>query len=610
MAMPENPPQGGEEVAYVPASFGDMVINVGGSALGIQFYEAARNQSNNEEAKSYAFSPYFAFISFDTPPVVYKVFNEPGGLKTVRMRLALFDDVLKQAAASWVAERTNSYVPSSAVQMLPLWHLRIAENNTNAKAEFPEGSASPTVRASLSPVQDVFFRHLRPEVTTALMTDIDNHNSDFTFEYSFQKSGSVLATSSVTLADIAKTSVFQQLTGGGASSLVTRNGAVQVASSVVSSLDIRTYIEDQSSIQDLTNDVLRLFLDKMHYKEKLDYTSNDAMQRLSSLSIDPRGRDFEADIISKTHDVIASSHDFNELNRNLREGGGGVGYGPFKADANFKSNDEVNKAIKDTFNEDWTGNDWSSIPKTVNVYQVNGADFQGTATVRQVQVKPTFFMQSYSVSNTQPMLSMAELDNVVRSREPDRFALLPIGSVIAFGGVIDTNHKLPHGWLFCDGSPLKAAEYPPLFQAVGTAHGDGRDPNDTKLSGYDFNLPDLRGFFLRGVDAGSGRDKDVIHRTAAKTGGNIRDAVGSVEPDSLASHPHEIDDPGHSHEIKWGQPIGLTDSHAIYERGAQTKPGPNPETYSKTTGITIPATGGGGETRPKNVSVYWIIRAQ
>jgi microcystin-dependent protein len=64
--------------------------------------------------------------------------------------------------------------------------------------------------------------------------------------------------------------------------------------------------------------------------------------------------------------------------------------------------------------------------------------------------------------------------------------LVPAGTIHAYGG-----STAPSGYLVCDGAVLDRATYPALFAAIGTNFGSP--------SGTTFNLPDLRGQFLRGV---------------------------------------------------------------------------------------------------------------
>jgi microcystin-dependent protein len=80
----------------------------------------------------------------------------------------------------------------------------------------------------------------------------------------------------------------------------------------------------------------------------------------------------------------------------------------------------------------------------------------------------------------------------------------PVGTIQAFGG-----NTLPAGWLLCDGSSLPQSTYASLFKAIGTAFG---------VSGSNFNIPDLRGQFLRGVSSISTNDPNKTTRTAMVPG--------------------------------------------------------------------------------------------
>ncbi|AVG18570.1 hypothetical protein CFN79_04390 [Chromobacterium vaccinii] len=57
----------------------------------------------------------------------------------------------------------------------------------------------------------------------------------------------------------------------------------------------------------------------------------------------------------------------------------------------------------------------------------------------------------------------------------------------------------PQGWLKANGAAVSRKDYPSLFAALGTYYGAG-DGSTT------FNLPDLRGEFVRGWDDGRGVD--------------------------------------------------------------------------------------------------------
>ena len=70
---------------------------------------------------------------------------------------------------------------------------------------------------------------------------------------------------------------------------------------------------------------------------------------------------------------------------------------------------------------------------------------------------------------------------------------IPIGSVSAFSA------SVPSGWIDCDGSAISRTSYASLFSEIGTLYGVG-DGSTT------FNIPDLRGEFIRGYDNGRGVD--------------------------------------------------------------------------------------------------------
>jgi microcystin-dependent protein len=170
----------------------------------------------------------------------------------------------------------------------------------------------------------------------------------------------------------------------------------------------------------------------------------------------------------------------------------------------------------------------------------------------------------------------------------------PVGSIMAFAGV-----TAPAGWILCDGSAVSRTTYANLFSVIGNAWGNGDGVNT-------FNLPDLRGRFLRGVDAGTGRDPDAATRTATNAGGNTGDNVGTLQDQELNAHNHTITDPGHNHRSVNSDVVRNTGG---YGTGLGTGGlGPNQITMTtNTTGITV-NNSTGTETRPKNASVNFIIK--
>jgi microcystin-dependent protein len=91
----------------------------------------------------------------------------------------------------------------------------------------------------------------------------------------------------------------------------------------------------------------------------------------------------------------------------------------------------------------------------------------------------------------------------------------PVGKYMEFSVEVlpdGVTSAIPDGWEICNGSAVSRNEYADLFAIIGETFGPG-DGSST------FNLPDLRGKFLRG------------------SGGNSS-AIGTTQSDAFKSHDH------------------------------------------------------------------------
>jgi microcystin-dependent protein len=102
-----------------------------------------------------------------------------------------------------------------------------------------------------------------------------------------------------------------------------------------------------------------------------------------------------------------------------------------------------------------------------------------------------------------------------------------IGEIKTFAGA-----TVPAGFLECAGQSLLRADYPGLYAVIGTVHGTA--------DGTHFNLPDLRGRFVRGYDHGAGNDPDAVTRSTQATGGASGDNVGTLQDSSNKQHSHTL----------------------------------------------------------------------
>ncbi|MCP4264855.1 MAG: tail fiber protein [Candidatus Brocadiaceae bacterium] len=155
------------------------------------------------------------------------------------------------------------------------------------------------------------------------------------------------------------------------------------------------------------------------------------------------------------------------------------------------------------------------------------------------------------------------------------------GTIMMWGG-----DEAPADWRECNGSELNRADFPDLFNAIGTNWGVG-DGTTT------FNIPDLRGLFVRGRDGGIGQDPDANSRTPNIYGGSSGDNVGSFQQEEFHSHSHDFGE--------YGATIART--YVAIQNGSYpvTSRTPAPAPFP-----TAPA--GGNETRPKNANVLYIIK--
>jgi hypothetical protein len=164
-------------------------------------------------------------------------------------------------------------------------------------------------------------------------------------------------------------------------------------------------------------------------------------------------------------------------------------------------------------------------------------------------------------------------------------AIIPPGTIFPFAGP-----NVPAGWLPCDGRATNRTDLPRLFTAIGTCWGNSAGGTNT------FNLPDLRGLFLRGLEvrpSGQGRDPDVANRISITNGGNTGPNVGSFQNDEIKSHQHA--------EPWWNsfEPYG-----GEANSGETIGGGASAGNYRK----SFVKSAGGSESRPRNAYVNYIIK--
>ncbi|MBF0353539.1 MAG: tail fiber protein [SAR324 cluster bacterium] len=174
---------------------------------------------------------------------------------------------------------------------------------------------------------------------------------------------------------------------------------------------------------------------------------------------------------------------------------------------------------------------------------------------------------------------------------------LPVGMIVP-SAVSDYITTPPAGWLYCNGQAVSRTIYATLFSAIGTTYGSG-DSITT------FNLPDYRGYFLRGSDDSRGIDSG---RT-----------LGSTQADELKSttvnysHSHNITSTPHTEftymATNVGSHVGGNLVNITADFGYSSGGGGYTDNLLLTTTDNMSVNiGSGTDTRPKNMSVIYLIK--
>ena len=165
---------------------------------------------------------------------------------------------------------------------------------------------------------------------------------------------------------------------------------------------------------------------------------------------------------------------------------------------------------------------------------------------------------------------------VTQAKLNSSVTLVPTGAIMPFA-----MNSAPSGWLAADGTAVSRTTYAALFAAIGTTYGAG-------TGGTTFNLPDLRGYFVRGA----GTNSDGI---AAGT-------FGAKQGNTVGPHTH-----------------GYAYAQATYQTitGENSWPGTRPDhtlvnyVYPLSGGSTSTSSqspAGTTETRPANIALLYCIK--
>ena len=187
------------------------------------------------------------------------------------------------------------------------------------------------------------------------------------------------------------------------------------------------------------------------------------------------------------------------------------------------------------------------------------------------------------------------------------------GKVVAFA-----RSSAPSGFLKCNGAAVSRTTYATLYAAIGTTFGSG-DGSTT------FNVPDLRGEFVRGWDDARGIDsgrtfgswqdgQNVSHTHTGTTNSDAHTHTWSGTSSSAGAHTHTITDLGGNgqNEVQSkpsaSDELTTTRDYVVPSAGAHTHTVSGTTSSDSHTHTMTTEASGGTEVRVRNRALLYCIK--
>lgn len=237
--------------------------------------------------------------------------------------------------------------------------------------------------------------------------------------------------------------------------------------------------------------------------------------------------------------------------------------------------------------------DYAALSARQNGFQLGVASSQQLNKVwRQASIISTAIAQFICDNQAEDVLDNGEIPTLVNQLETAIQSFLGGNSTLVLPGttVLWCAPVVPAGYLELAGQAISRTTYSALFALFGTNYGAG-DGSTT------FNLPDLRGEFVRGLDHGRGID-------TGRTLGSFQDATSVFMGDPNASYASVAnlfnklnDDPSVMRTALNGELSNVdTTNLKVISSGAENQN--DPTTVLQTT----------MSVRPRNIALMYIIK--
>jgi len=209
-----------------------------------------------------------------------------------------------------------------------------------------------------------------------------------------------------------------------------------------------------------------------------------------------------------------------------------------------------------------------------------------------------------------------DADDVLKTDGSGNLSFTALPQAVPTGSVhVMATTTVPSGYLECDGSAVSRTTYADLFAIIGTTWGNG-DGSST------FELPDLRGEFVRGWDNSKGTDSGrgfassqgdgvgVHNHTASSSVADSGHFHYAFANDFVGNQDRLINVAGQDKRAAADGQVG-NDSRQDYKMAHTTGAADTGRTNVQTTGISVSTTvnnSAAGESRPRNIAMMYVIK--
>ena len=166
--------------------------------------------------------------------------------------------------------------------------------------------------------------------------------------------------------------------------------------------------------------------------------------------------------------------------------------------------------------------------------------------------------------------------------------------------------SVPSGYLECNGAAVSRTTYAALFAVIGEEYGAGNGSST-------FNIPDLRGEFIRGFDNGRGVDLGrSIASSQSEQNKQHNHSASSSSSVSPSSHGHTSTKLDNNRVFGFKQTGATQDGETSPFGSPGNIPGFNISNLVNNTTLSVSTSTSvgneGGENRPRNIAMMYIIK--